>query len=403
MLASLLFKTHPDAAQPSEVIELLREAVRDVRAVYGDEVETAAHASLKPVRAKAEEADRKLERSVETVLKALEARLAQRRGACHCPATAHPAGAAAPPAGYFSRRACPADRGHPRGNALLEIFGARGPGPRISGESTIGSRAGKRVMPLAATCAGRGNRGRSSCAAATVPPRRPLHRGRRGRPATGRAWRTRSRPPGWSPAAGGRRQAASSEVSRATCVAAAGIPVDSGVLAVGVSPLDHQLLLLGKRLPDRYVHVHGCVTRCQSERAACTRGDDVSLAVLDPQPELEDLLLRIAMPPRAACPRTIRHRATDRPAAVRLHRPRPFARRTARDYYLENVGFAAYFQRVLVTTNRARHSCARVTTKRARRPRPARRSSLLFLLLRALGLSVASHLPQALPNTIRPF
>jgi hypothetical protein len=72
MLASLLFKTQPDAAQPSEVIELLREAVRDVRAVYGDEVETVADASLKPVRAKAEKADAELERSVEAVLKALE-------------------------------------------------------------------------------------------------------------------------------------------------------------------------------------------------------------------------------------------------------------------------------------------------------------------------------------------
>jgi hypothetical protein len=72
MLASLLFKTHPAAAQPSEVIDLLREAVLDVRAVYRDAVETVADASLKPVREKADEADRKLESSVEAVLKALE-------------------------------------------------------------------------------------------------------------------------------------------------------------------------------------------------------------------------------------------------------------------------------------------------------------------------------------------
>jgi hypothetical protein len=43
MLASLMFKTTPDAAKPAGVlIDLLREAVKEVRVVYGEKVDGVA-------------------------------------------------------------------------------------------------------------------------------------------------------------------------------------------------------------------------------------------------------------------------------------------------------------------------------------------------------------------------
>jgi hypothetical protein len=66
-----VFKTGLGAARPSEVIDLLREAVKEVSHPY-DEAPIATDTSLKPVLDKAEQADKELERSIEVVLKSPE-------------------------------------------------------------------------------------------------------------------------------------------------------------------------------------------------------------------------------------------------------------------------------------------------------------------------------------------
>jgi hypothetical protein len=80
MLASLMFKTTPDAAKPAGVlIDLLREAVKEVRVVYGEKVDGVAPASVKPVQAKAKNADDLQEESIKAMLEALDEEARPRR------------------------------------------------------------------------------------------------------------------------------------------------------------------------------------------------------------------------------------------------------------------------------------------------------------------------------------
>jgi hypothetical protein len=60
------------------------------------------------------------------------------------------------------------------------------------------------------------------------------------------------------------------------------------VLALRVSPLNHQLLLIGNWLPDGYLYMCGRIAWRQGEVAARSRRNDVLFAVHDPQPDLGD-------------------------------------------------------------------------------------------------------------------